>query len=195
MQFLWADVVHNNWRWCAVMQFIICTRQGYTVIRGLFQYAVRHALIRFLEFKRCGKCAWAITIYRVDSTFASIQWETVLLCNDVPHLLGARLRSALMYLLIHLQFMVVFKSYVQQEVLKWLHRSHIPCENIKLFLQNFFLGTKIWVFEYRNYGESCLIKMLLFLYNIITLTTLSSLKVLKAIILRVINPVVDDNSQ
>ena len=32
---------------------------------------------------------------RADSSFASSQWETALLCNDVSHWLGANLESAL----------------------------------------------------------------------------------------------------
>ena len=34
--------------------------------------------------------------YRADSRFAASQWETTLLCNNVPHWLGASLESALM---------------------------------------------------------------------------------------------------
>ena len=37
----------------------------------------------------CGIC-----IYRAHSRFAPSQWETVLLCNDVSHWLGASLESA-----------------------------------------------------------------------------------------------------
>ena len=36
-----------------------------------------------------------ITIRRADSRFASSQWETALLCNDVSHWLDANLESAL----------------------------------------------------------------------------------------------------
>ena len=36
-----------------------------------------------------------ICIYRADSRYAPSQWETVLLCNDVSHWLGANLESAL----------------------------------------------------------------------------------------------------
>ena len=39
-------------------------------------------------------CMW----YRADSRFAPSQWETVLLCNDVSHWLGAILESVLWYL-------------------------------------------------------------------------------------------------
>ena len=35
------------------------------------------------------------TTGRADSRFSSSQWETALLCNDVSHLLGASLESAL----------------------------------------------------------------------------------------------------
>ena len=35
--------------------------------------------------------------YRADSRFAPNQWETVLLCNDVSHWLGAGLESALQW--------------------------------------------------------------------------------------------------
>ena len=35
-------------------------------------------------------------LIRVDSRFAPSQWETVLLCNDVSHWLGASLESALL---------------------------------------------------------------------------------------------------
>ena len=38
-----------------------------------------------------------ICLYRADSRFAPSQWETVLLCNDVSHWLGASLESALLY--------------------------------------------------------------------------------------------------
>ena len=34
-------------------------------------------------------------VFRADSSFASSQWETTLLCNDVSHWLGANLESAL----------------------------------------------------------------------------------------------------
>ena len=33
--------------------------------------------------------------HRADSKFASIQWETPLLCNDVSHWMGTKLESAL----------------------------------------------------------------------------------------------------
>ena len=38
---------------------------------------------------------------RADSRFAPIQWEAVILCNDVSHWLGASLESALIYALVH----------------------------------------------------------------------------------------------
>ena len=39
---------------------------------------------------------WTSYNYRADSTFASSQWATALLCNDVCRWLGASLESALM---------------------------------------------------------------------------------------------------
>ena len=42
------------------------------------------------------KCR-AMVHHRADSSFASSQWETALLCNDVSHWLGAILESALHY--------------------------------------------------------------------------------------------------
>ena len=40
------------------------------------------------------------TIFKADSRLALSQWETVLLCNDVSHWLGANLESALTLLLL-----------------------------------------------------------------------------------------------
>ena len=44
------------------------------------------------EYTSIGVCN-----YRADSRFAPSQWDTALLCNDVSHLLGASLESALTY--------------------------------------------------------------------------------------------------
>ena len=43
----------------------------------------------------CHKLA-GVTCYRADSRFATSQWETALLCNDVSHWLGANLELALL---------------------------------------------------------------------------------------------------
>ena len=53
--------------------------------------------------KYCGDnwpCYNATTLYwcSADSTFAPSQWETVLLCNNVSHWLGANLESVLLIL-------------------------------------------------------------------------------------------------
>ena len=37
---------------------------------------------------------------RADSRFASSKWETTILCNDISHLLGASLESALFNLIL-----------------------------------------------------------------------------------------------
>ena len=39
-----------------------------------------------------------VTLYRVDSKFAPSQWETVLLCHDVSHWLGANLELTQLYI-------------------------------------------------------------------------------------------------
>ena len=38
-------------------------------------------------------------LYMADSRFAPSQWETALLCNDVSHLLGVNLESAMFYMI------------------------------------------------------------------------------------------------
>ena len=45
--------------------------------------------------KRIWPQPWYMYIYRADSGFVPSQWETLLLCNDVSHWLGASLESAL----------------------------------------------------------------------------------------------------
>ena len=59
-----------------------------------------------------------------------------------------------------------------------------------IFFLNMIFGGQTWTFSERSF----FIKMLLFLKNVIILTALSSLKVLKAIILRVITTITDDMS-
>ena len=41
------------------------------------------------------RLSWSVPYYTADSRFAHSQWETALQCNDVSHLLGASLESAL----------------------------------------------------------------------------------------------------
>ena len=66
---------------------------------------------------KCERCPWSaacivwclvLRIYfKADSRFAPSQWETVLLCNDVSHCLGASLESTLYFqlCLVHCEYM------------------------------------------------------------------------------------------
>ena len=56
----------------------------------------RHLFI-LKQIESLSMCQWWVIEWynRADSRFALSQWETVLLCNDVSHLLGANLESAL----------------------------------------------------------------------------------------------------
>ena len=49
--------------------------------------------------------------YRTDSSFASSQWETALLCNNVSHWPGASLESALWYVVYNWTICHVSKSH------------------------------------------------------------------------------------
>ena len=70
---------------------------------------------------------------RADSRFAPSQWETVLLCNNVPHWLGASLKSAL---------------YSHLLVIAWDHdsRSYDAGDSVEplTFLIPYWLKRNIW---------------------------------------------------
>ena len=70
---------------------------------------------------------WFI-IYRVDSRFASSQWETVLLCNDVSHWLGASLESVLIYKTAGLTYTQLLVSETCC-LFFWEKKYHLPCRS------------------------------------------------------------------
>ena len=64
-------------------------RINYVIYWTIFKWAVRGKPPHFLLFPRPGPQ------YRADTRFATSQWKTASLCNDVSHWLGANLESAL----------------------------------------------------------------------------------------------------
>ena len=93
-----ADGLQTSWQHCL--------SNGFNVI--LTAWYNSYATIIIIEAAQC----------RADPRFATSQWETALLCNDVSHWLGANLESTLTVIADAL-VLVMVPGYLQ---LSWWHR-------------------------------------------------------------------------
>ena len=85
-----------------------CTANGVTYQEGRYQY--RSGCYWFSCY------TWKPITALILSRFASSQWETALLCNDVFHWLGSNLESALHCEHIHIDLC----SFLYKDVFHWL---------------------------------------------------------------------------
>ena len=101
-------------------------------------------------------------ICRADSRFASSQWETALLCNDVSHWLGASLESALIcyyppllwlypvwYIIIHLycgyiQCDILLSTFIVAKSSVWYIIIHLYCGYIQCVI--YYYPPLLWIY-------------------------------------------------
>ena len=62
----------------------------------------------------CDPCPWKVNECIADFRFATNQWETALLCNDVSHWLGTNLESALWMWSLSLSMSSKFEKHIME---------------------------------------------------------------------------------
>ena len=97
---LMLDGIICSAKWCRILnaQVVNGNKQSHRN-RKIAHKRERDGIFSHADFHQIYPCS--ISAYpRADSRFTPIQWETVLLCNDVSHWLGASLESALLPVLL-----------------------------------------------------------------------------------------------